>query len=298
MIHAPMRATLIINPAAGRGAGQKLSAAIVSHLAQLDIAVQPFYSDSPGGVTRLVKQQLHVQPEMLIVAGGDGSVHEAVNGWMQAGGGVPLAVIPIGTGNDFSKMLAAGPDWRAACQSIANRKTREVDVGRCNDFYFANSLGIGFDAQVAQTANRMQWLRGNLVYGIAVVDTLLFRHRTPMVHLQNKIGTLDTAITLIAVSNGCCEGGAFQLAPHAKIDDGLFDVIVAQGLSRLGILALVPQVLRGKHLGRPGIVDFKTDKLLIESEAGLPVHADGEIRYTNAKRLDIEILPQRLTVVA
>jgi len=293
-----MRATLIINPAAGRGAGQKLSAAIVSHLAQLDIAVQPFYSDSPGGVTRLVKQQLHVQPEMLIVAGGDGSVHEAVNGWMQAGGGVPLAVIPIGTGNDFSKMLAAGPDWRAACQSIANRKTREVDVGRCNDFYFANSLGIGFDAQVAQTANRMQWLRGNLVYGIAVVDTLLFRHRTPMVHLQNKIGTLDTAITLIAVSNGCCEGGAFQLAPHAKIDDGLFDVIVAQGLSRLGILALVPQVLRGKHLGRPGIVDFKTDKLLIESEAGLPVHADGEIRYTNAKRLDIEILPQRLTVVA
>jgi len=293
-----MRATLIINPAAGRGAGQKLSAAIVSHLAQLDIAVQTFYSDSPGGVTRLVKQLLHAQPEMLIVAGGDGSVHEAVNGWMQAGGGVPLAVIPIGTGNDFSKMLAAGSDWRAACQSIANGKTREVDVGRCNDFYFANSLGIGFDAQVAQTANRMQWLRGNLVYGIAVVDTLLFRHRTPMVHLQYKNGTLDTAITLIAVSNGCCEGGAFQLAPHAKIDDGLFDVIVAQGLSRLGILALVPQVLRGKHLGRPGIVDFKTGKLLIESEAGLPVHADGEIRYTDAKRLDIEILPQRLTVVA
>ncbi|HVA55231.1 MAG TPA: diacylglycerol kinase family protein [Gammaproteobacteria bacterium] len=293
-----MRVCLIINPAAGRGAGQKLSPAIISCLAQLGVTAQTFYSDSPGDVTRLAKQQVHAQPEMLIVAGGDGSMHEAVNGWMQAGGGVPLAVIPIGTGNDFSKMLAAGSDWRAACQSIANGKTREVDVGRCNDFYFVNGLGIGFDAQVAQTANRMQWLRGNLVYGVAVADTLLFRHRTPSVRIQHDGGTLETAITLIAVNNGCCEGGAFQLAPHAKIDDGQFDVVVAQGLSRLGILALVPRVLRGSHLGRPGIVDFKTDRLLIESEAGLPVHADGEIHYTDAKRLDIEILPQRLTVVA
>jgi diacylglycerol kinase (ATP) len=293
-----MRATLIINPAAGRGAGRKLSPDIISYLTQLGVTVQVLFSGSPGGVTHLVKEQLHARVDMLIVAGGDGSVHEAVNGWMHADGGMPLAIIPIGTGNDFSKMLAAGSDWHAACQSIAKRETRAVDVGRCNDFYFANSLGIGFDAQVAQTANRMRWLRGNLMYGIAVADTLLFKHKTPGVHLQYKNGRLDTEITLIAVSNGCCEGGAFQLAPHAKIDDGLFDVIVAQGLDRLGILALVPRVLRGSHLGRPGIVDFKTDKLLVESETGLLVHADGEIRYTDAKRLDIEILPQRLKVVA
>ncbi len=293
-----MHAALIINPAAGRGAGQKLGPAIVSYLAQLDITVQSFYSDSPGGVTRLAKQQLQARPEMLVVAGGDGSVHEAVNGWMQAGGGVPLAVIPIGTGNDFSKMLAAGSDWRAACHSIATGNTRRVDVGHCNDFYFANSLGIGFDAQVALTANRMQWLHGDLVYGVAVAYTLLLDHRTPSVRLRHKGGTLDTSITLIAVSNGCCEGGAFKLAPHAKIDDGQFDVIVAQGMGRLGILALVPRVLRGSHLGRPGIVDLKTDRLLIESEAGLPVHADGEIRYTDARRLEIEILPQSLTLVA
>ncbi len=293
-----MRASLIINPAAGRGAGQIHGPSIVGHLAQLGVTLQTFYSESPGGVTSLVKQQAQTGQDMLIVAGGDGSVHEAVNGWMQAGGGAPLAVIPIGTGNDFSKMLTSGSDWRTACNAIANGETRAVDVGRCNDFYFANSLGIGFDAQVAHTANRMQWLHGNLVYGIAVAGTLLFRHRTPTVHLQHAGGMLDTPITLIAVSNGCCEGGAFKLAPHAKIDDGFLDVIVAQGLSRLGILALVPRVLRGSHLGRPGIMEIKTTGLLIESEAGLPVHADGETRYTDAKRLEIEILPLRLTVVA
>lgn len=293
-----MRAALIINPAAGRGAGRKLTPEIISCLNKLAITTEVFYSESPGDLTRLAKQQVLAHPDVLVVAGGDGSVHETVNGWMQAGGGVPLAVIPIGTGNDFSKMLAAGSDWHAACKCIANGNSRKVDVGRCNDFYFANSLGIGFDAQVALTANRMQWLGGKFVYEAAVVHTLLLKHRTPNVRLQHDASTLETSITLITVSNGCCEGGAFKLAPHAVIDDGQFDVIVAQGLSRLGILRLLPRVLRGSHLDSPGVMDFKTKKLQIESQSGLPVHADGEIRYRDAKLLDVEILPKKLTVIA
>ncbi len=293
-----MRAALIINPAAGRGAGQKLAPKIVSCLKKMAITVEVFYSESPGDLTRIAKQQVHARPDVLAVAGGDGSVHETVNGWMQAGGGVPLAVIPIGTGNDFSKMLAAGSDWRTACNCIANGKSRKVDLGRCNDFYFANSLGIGFDAQVALTANHMQWLGGKLVYQAAVVHTLLLKHRSPNVRLQHDAATLETSITLITVSNGCCEGGSFKLAPHAVIDDGEFDVIVAQGMSRLGILRLLPRVLRGSHLGSPGVMDFKTKKLRIESQSGLPVHADGEIRYHDARLLDIEILPNKLTVIA
>ncbi|MDE2235960.1 MAG: diacylglycerol kinase family lipid kinase [Gammaproteobacteria bacterium] len=293
-----MRAVLLINPASGRGAGRKLAPRITAELSGLGIEPQLYYSESPGHITRLVQQQLQSRPELLMVAGGDGSVHEAVNGWMLAGGGAPLAVIPIGTGNDFSKMLAAGADWHAACASIAKGRIRHVDVGRCNDFYFANSLGVGFDAQVALTANRIQWLGGQLVYSAAVMHTLLFKHLTPKVRLLHDGSTLESRITLIAVGNGCCEGGAFKLAPHAIIDDGQFDVIVAQALSRLGILRLVPQVLRGTHLGRPGIVDFRTQRLLIESDSGLPVHADGEIRYTDARLLEISIEPKKLSVVA
>jgi len=293
-----MRASLIINPAAGRGAGQTLGSAIVEYLAGLGIVAQPHYSRAADDVGLQVKQALAARADVIIVAGGDGTVHAAVNGWMQADGGSPLAIVPIGTGNDFMKMLSSKDNWRAACARIAQGKPCRVDVGRCNDFYFANSLGVGFDAQVAMAANRMQWLGGNLVYGLALAKILLFQHQLPKVRVRHDGETLHTTITLISVSNGRSEGGAFLLAPDAKINDGLFDVVVAQGLSRLGILALVPRVLRGSHLGCPGIIDFKTDRLLIESEAGLPVHADGEIRYTDAKRLDIEILPQRLTVLA
>ena len=289
---------LIINPAAGRGTGCTLGDAIHEYLRDLGISAHPSYSGAPGDITAQVRQAVTTRAHAVIVVGGDGTVHEAVNGWMQAGGGTPLAIIPVGTGNDFMKMLSDDSAWREACRRIARGSTRQVDLGRCNDFYFANSLGVGFDAQVASEANRMQWLRGSLVYGVALAKTLLFNHRTPNVRIQHAAGRLDTSITLIAVNNGRVEGGAFRLAPDAEINDGVFDVVIARGMSRLGILALVPRVLRGTHLDHRAVTMFKTGKLTIESETGLPVHADGEIRYSDAKRLDIEILPARLTVIA
>jgi diacylglycerol kinase (ATP) len=293
-----MRASLIINPAAGRGAGRKLGPSITQHLAALGIIARPYYSGSAADVSMQVRQALAASPEMIIVAGGDGTVHAAVNGWMQAGGGAPLAVVPVGTGNDFMKMFGGEKNWRLACVNIAQGKTRHVDVGRFNDFYFANSLGVGFDAQVAMAANHMQWLRGNLVYGLALGKVLLFQYRLPNVTVLHDGDVLRATITLISVSNGSSEGGSFLLAPDARIDDGFFDVVIAHGLSRLGILKLIPRVMCGKHVSHPAVSIFKTGKLSITSDSGFPVHADGEIYYRNTHSLDIEILPQALIVIA
>ncbi|MBU6470187.1 MAG: diacylglycerol kinase family lipid kinase [Gammaproteobacteria bacterium] len=294
-----MHAALVINPAAGRGAGRRLATAIADYLAELGVHIHAQdFSHSGDDLALQVHGRLAAAPDAVIVVGGDGSVHEAVNGWMQAGGGAPLAFVPVGTGNDFTKMLGYASDWRAACRHIAQARTRTVDVARCNDFYFVNNLGIGFDARVAMTANRMQWLHSQIVYGVAMIKTLALSHDTPTVRLWHDDETMETAITLIAVNNGRVEGGAFMLAPQAQIDDGLLDVVVAGGLSRLGILRLVPQVLRGSHIDHPAVTMFRTGQLVIESDTGLPVHADGEIRYTDARRLEIEILPHRLTLMA
>ena len=289
---------MIINPAAGRGAGRRLAPAIADYLAELGVETDSHLSRSGGDVTTLVAQQLGMHPDAVIVVGGDGTVHEAANGWLQAGGGAPLAVVPVGTGNDFTKMLGCGRDWRAACRQIAQARTRQIDVARCNDFYFVNSLGIGFDARVAMAANRMQWLHSRAVYAVALLRTLCFAHATPVARVRYADTEIEAPITLIAVNNGRVEGGAFVLAPQAEIDDGLLDVVVARGLSRLGILGLVPRVLRGSHIDHPAVAIFRTGKLLIESDTGLPVHADGEIRYSDAHRLKIELLPRQLTLVA
>ncbi|HET7649998.1 MAG TPA: diacylglycerol kinase family protein [Gammaproteobacteria bacterium] len=293
-----MPTPLIVNPAAGRGAGARLQHRICEELAMHGVETDVIRSKGPGDVANCVSAALVSKPERILVAGGDGTVHEAVNGWLRAGGGAPLGVIPVGTGNDFAKMIAPHADWRQACARIAHGHTRNIDVGRCNDFYFANSVGIGFDAQVALEANRMQWLHSKIVYGVALVKVLLLKHQLPKVRVCSDGFEIETQVTLVAINNGRVEGGSFVLAPHAEIDDQLLDVVMAEGMSRLGILGLVPRVLAGTHLTHRGVSAFRTTRLLIESETGLPVHADGEIRYTDATRLEFEILPGRLTVVA
>jgi len=291
------RVPLVVNPEAGRGLGREMGPAVGRYLQELGLPVQILNSTGPGDVRRKVKTTLAVRPPVLVVAGGDGTVHEAVNGWMDAGGGTPLAVVPVGTGNDFVKMLAVSHDWREACWRAVRRETRRVDVVRCNDYHFANSLGIGFDAQVALEANGIQWIRGNAVYGLALAKILLLHHSRPRLRVSHDGTTLDTDITLLTINNGRVEGGAFVMAPEAEIDDGLLDVVLAKGMGRLGILQLLPQVLKGKHMAHPRVVLFRTTKLTVESETPLPIHADGELTYTGATRLDIEVLPKKLEVV-
>ncbi|MGE5624953.1 MAG: diacylglycerol/lipid kinase family protein [Bacillota bacterium] len=291
------RAALVVNPEAGRGLGREMGPAIARYLQELGLPAHVHNSTGPGDVRRKVRAALATRPPVLVVAGGDGTVHEAVNGWMDAGGGAPLAVVPVGTGNDFAKMLSMSLDWREACWRAVRRDTRRVDVARCNDYHFANSLGIGFDAQVALEANGIQWLRGNAVYGLALAKILLLHHSRPRIRVSHDGEQLDTDITLLTINNGRVEGGAFVMAPEAEIDDGLLDVVLAKGMGRLGILQLLPQVLKGQHMAHPKVVQFRTARLTVESETPLHIHADGELTYTGATRLDIEVLPKRLEVV-
>ena len=288
---------LIVNPEAGRGLGAEMGPAIGRYLEELGLPVRMLVSSGPGDVQAKVQAALAEKPKVVIVAGGDGTVHEAVNGWLKAGGGAPLGVVPVGTGNDFVKMLDASHDWREACWRIVRGETRRVDAVKCNDFYFANSLGIGFDAQVALEANGIRWIRGNAVYGLALAKILLLMHATPEVTLRHDGEKLTTPITLLTINNGRVEGGAFVMAPDARIDDGILDVVVAKGMGRLGILQLLPQVLKGQHMAHPKVVLFKTGRLSVESDVPLPIHADGELTYTGATHLEIEVLPKKLEVI-
>src|SRR5579871_3277460 len=127
-----MRATLVVNPEAGRGLGRELGPAVAGYLNELHVTTHIQNSAGQGDVETKVRAALAEKPSVVIAAGGDGTVHEAVNGWMQAGGGAPLEVVPVGTGNDFAKMLDAAHDWREACWRIVRGDTRRVDIGKCN----------------------------------------------------------------------------------------------------------------------------------------------------------------------
>lgn len=291
-----MKIPLVVNPVAGRGAGRALAERIVAELDRAGLEVEPVFTAAPHHAEELVRG-VAASHERVLVAGGDGTVCEAVNGAMDAPRRPRLGIIPIGTGNDFAKMLGPDRNWRAACRRIACAAGSQVDVGRCNGRYFANGIGIGFDAQVAIEARRVRYLRGNAVYFLALARTLLLRYATPQVTVSHDGGVLRQSITLVAAANGRWYGGAFCMAPDADIRDGRLELVVARGLGRAGILRLVPKVLRGTHIHDQAVRVFRTRRASVISDIPLPVHADGEILAGDATRLDIEILPRALTVL-
>lgn len=291
-----MKVPLIINPVAGRGGGRALAETIVSQLRSLGILAQPEFTNAPRHAEELVLSAAATH-DLVLIAGGDGSVNEAINGVMRTLHRPALGIIPIGTGNDFAKMLGLDHNWRLACRRIASAKKSMIDIGRCNGRYFANGIGIGFDAQVAMEANCVHYLHGNAVYFLALLRTLLLRYATPHVTIEHDGGSLREAITLIAAANGRWYGGAFCIAPEANIHDGYLELIVARDLSRAGILRLVPKVLRGTHVRDKMVQVFRTRHVAVSCEVPLPVHADGEILEGGALHLEIEILPGALTVV-
>jgi YegS/Rv2252/BmrU family lipid kinase len=233
----------------------------------------------------------------IVVVGGDGSVNEAVNGLLRAGGTARFGVVPVGSGNDFIKAAGIPPDWPSACERILAGRVREIDTGRCNGHYFANGVGMGFDAEVARASRGIGFLRGDAVYHAALLKMFVRGVRAKRVVLEDDEGRVETDITLIEVANGHYCGGAFHIAPGAVIDDGWFDVVVAAAVGRIGVLRFTPHVLAGTHLGLPIIRHHRARRVTVTCDEGLCVHADGEIIADDARRIEIEILPRSLRLL-
>ncbi|MDX1444436.1 MAG: diacylglycerol kinase family lipid kinase [Gammaproteobacteria bacterium] len=287
---------LIINPHAGRGDGARTGPEIARELTRRGFDCEARLTNERGHAVELAREAAANGADCVAIAGGDGSIHEAVNGLMQSGCKTPLAIMPVGTGNDFAKMFGS-PSWQTVCAQIADGQRRHVDIGRCNGRYFTNGIGIGFDAKVADIANNIGWLRGKAVYGVALAKVLAFHHDNPSVRITTDDHTFVQPITLLAAANGRVYGGSFRISPQASIADGALDIVIAANFSRLRIMQLVPHVLRGTHLGLPGVRFLRTRKLLVESREALTVHADGEMLEGDNRRLEIELLPGRLSVI-
>ncbi len=289
---------LFINPAAGRGrAGRKLGTIRKLFTAQA-IAHSVVPSNAPGDLEQRVYDAACAGTSRLIVAGGDGSIHEAVNGIMRSRKAVALGVIPIGTGNDFAKASGIPLHWEDAVLLLAGRllagtPPRPVDVGRMNDRFFANGAGVGFDAKVTRIARANRLPIGDLVYLLAVLQAMWDGVITPQMSIRFN-GLVERGnMTLANVSNGAWIGGMFRIAPAARNDDGELDLVIAGPVSRLRILSLLPRLMNGTHIGRPGISSQRIKECIIEAEAPVPSHLDGEVQALQT-RFDIAILPGAL----
>jgi diacylglycerol kinase (ATP) len=274
---------LFLNPVAGRGRAGRHAHEIVQLFGSNGIDVSIIESSALGDLERQVFEYANGSGEPFIVAGGDGSVHEAVNGLLRAQGKNAFGLVPIGTGNDFAKACTIPLDWRSAVGLLAGRMKdgvapRCVDAGLMNDRYFANGVGIGFDAKINRIARKYRWPIGDLVYLVAVLEGLWDGVITPNVLMRYADQEYRGRITLANVSNGAWVGGMFYIAPMAENDDGRLDLVYAEPVSRPRILRLLPALIKGSHIDEPDVHVHGVDAFELIADEPIPCHLDGEVQ--------------------
>jgi YegS/Rv2252/BmrU family lipid kinase len=298
----PMK--IILNPVSGRGHGARVEPKLRRVLEAEGLDFDLVRTSERWHAAELAEQAVADGFELVVAAGGDGTTHEVVNGLMAASDGGEagtLGIIPIGSGSDFAHAAGVPTDLGEACGLLAHDQSRVVDVGRITlqghpSRYFDNTVGIGFDGVVTVEAQKVKHLRGMALYLPVVLKTVFLSFKAPQVTIEYDDQEMALSALMVVVANGPREGGSFLVAPDAELDDGLLDLCIASEVGRLGMLGLIPHVMQGSHVGREPITMARARRVTISSPDDLVVHADGEVLCTDGKRVECEILPQRLRV--
>lgn len=298
---SPDPVLLFVNPTAGRGRAGRRTNRIRSLLVASGVELELFTSSAVGDLEQQVYREVGKGAKQIVVAGGDGSIHEAVNGIMRAGKTARLGVIPTGTGNDFAKACDIPLDWELATRLLGarvrtNSRWRRIDIGRMNDRYFANGAGIGFDAKVTRVARSYRWPIGDFVYLLAILRCLIDGVATPDMTITSENYVMRGPITLANISNGAWVGGMFHIAPMADNSDGQLELVIAEPVSRLRILLLLPKLIAGSHIGQNEVAHSSVRRLTIEAAEPVPSHLDGEVGEP-VSHFEIEILPAALDLL-
>lgn len=304
----PKKVKLILNPMADMGRAWKTANELRPIAQEFQGELTWSGTVYPTHAIELAKQAAEEGCDLVIAMGGDGTVHEVMNGLMQ----VPqekrpvLGVVPIGSGNDFaySMGIQAKPS-HALANALKAENVRVVDIGLLTDphgrrEYFDNTLGLGFDAVVTIRSHKLPIVKGFLMYLTAVIQTIILNHDPARVQIRTEKEEWDSEVLMVTLCNGPREGGGFMLSPDSKNDDGIMEFVNVNRVSRMMMFRLVPEFMKGTHsrFKQVQMGSFKTFSLT--SDKPLYIHADGEIFTSfgsNLKQVRVEILPQALRVV-
>lgn len=260
----------------------------------------------PTHATELARQAGEEGYERVIAIGGDGTVHEVLNGLMQ----VPadrrpiLGVVPLGSGNDFARAVGVPTRPAEALRRALIGDPRPIDLGLVRDDlgrqeYFDNTLGIGFDGVVNLRSHRLPLLRGFLIYFVAVLQTIILNFDPMKLQIETDQETIQLSALMLTLCNGPREGGGFHVAPDAKVDDGLLNYVLVSQVSRPMMFRLIPEFINGTQARFPQVRLGTFRRLSLTSDRPLYIHADGEVFSgfgTRLHHLEVEVAPAAIRV--
>ncbi len=289
---------MIYNPNAAHGRTKKILPGVEAQIKEKGINYDLHVTGSAEQAISIVKEADFGKYDGIITAGGDGTLFAIVNGYFAnpSKKRIPLGILPIGTGNAFARDLDLHVDrWPEALDIIAQNKTRFVDVGlfKTGDktYHYLNIMGLGFVADVGETASRLKGL-GNIAYTYGVLYRTLFlktHHLT--IELDGK--TLERENLFVEISNTRYTAN-FLMAPNARIDDGLLDVTLLGKMSRRRLLKSFPKIFTGEHIHLPEVEQFQSRSIRIKTDIPKILTPDGELLGTTP--VEVECLHKAIEV--
>jgi YegS/Rv2252/BmrU family lipid kinase len=284
----------IINPASARGATRRAWAVARKQVVAAGVDFDEHVTARSGEATEVAREALRNGTAQVVAVGGDGTLSEVVNGYFDGGcraikGAASIGLLPSGTGSDFRRSLElTGPD--DCIRALVRSEHRLIDAvhaeflncdGASVSRFFINVASFGLGGDVSALVNRWRntiprWVGGRARFSAAAIAAL-GRYKNIAVSLRLDDREIKINSNLIVVANGRFAGGGMMLAPHAEMDDGLLDVIVTDGATRLDVVKELPRIQRGEHLKNPKVSERHARDISINSEQPMPIDLDGEM---------------------
>ena len=264
---------IAINPQSGRGRGSVIGQEVVDFFAKKSLSYQVISGSSADELRRDLSLFLDEKRcSGVISVGGDGLAHLVLQ--LVVPRNIPFAVMPAGTGNDIVRTLGWGiDDIESYLNRVVSEPATRVDLGNVDSEWFAAILSTGFDSVVNERANRLAWPRGPQRYNVAIAMELP-RFSPISYDLEVDGDSFTTEAMLIAIGNGRSYGGGMLVCPQAKLNDGLFDVMILEPVSKVEFLKVFPKVYSGSHISHPKVRMLRSAKVKLSADA--IAYADGE----------------------
>ncbi|WP_019419968.1 diacylglycerol kinase [Paenibacillus sp. OSY-SE] len=291
------KARLIYNPTSGREEGKKRLADILQMLDAAGIETTTHATDGEGDATTSAAEAIDRGYDMIIAAGGDGTLNEVINGMAGKPERPPLGIIPLGTTNDFARALGIPRNWEEACSIITRQMTRVIDLGQANDKYFINIAGGGSLTELTyEVPSKLKTMIGQLAYYMKGLEKMTRLRPTELRIELDGHGVFHEEFMLFLITNTNSVGGFEKLAPDARIDDGLFDVIMLKKCNLAEFIRVAGMALRGEHVNDPLIMYAQTKRVSVTSPDTVQLNLDGE--YGGLLPATFQVLPSHLRIFA
>jgi len=277
------KTAFLVNPASDGGKTGRHWPELATRAQQLGLQGETLFSERPGHLIELARQAVDAGATLVVAVGGDGTLNEVVNGI--AGRDVDLATIPLGTGMDFVRTYGIPTSYSEAVRVALHGEPRTIDAGRVRyrtwggdeaERWFANVGSVGMSGAVAQRVNGMSKALGGKTTFFYALTRVFLEWRNSEVTVKLDDAERRGAMHDVIVANGVWHGGGMMLAPGARPDDGLFDVVLIGDVGKIDFLTTAPKLYKGKHVAHPKVEVVRSARVEVDAAEHLPIEVEGE----------------------